>query len=153
MTMDLTTVFDTLDHGTLLSHLEEHVGIKGAALMLKKYLTDRSFSVQKGNFSSVPAPKGRFQASLYMLPLGSIFRNHNILFLCNADDVQIYLPLWKHSKDSLIPLLACLADIESWMSQSQLNLNENKSEFIVFGVPKGSLNLMIISSPPKPVPL
>lgn len=47
MTLDLTAAFDTVDHGTLLSHLEHHVGIKGAALMLmKSFLIVSSFSVQ-----------------------------------------------------------------------------------------------------------
>ena len=47
VTLDLTATFDTVDHSTLLSRLEQYVGIKGAALML----TDRSISVHLGDFS------------------------------------------------------------------------------------------------------
>ncbi len=151
MTLDLTAAFDTVDHRTLLSHLEQHVGIKGSALMLiKSYLTDRSFSVQLGSFSSIVAPLtcgvpqgsilGPLLFSLYMLPLGSIFRKHDISFHCSADDVQIYLPLQLTAKDPLNSLLACLADIKSWISQSQLILNENKTEVTAFGLPEGCLH-------------
>ncbi len=125
----------------------QYVGIRGAALMLLQfYLTDRSFSVKLGEFSSSMAPLtcgvpqgsilGPLLFSLYMLPLGSIFCKHNISFHCYADDVQIYLPLKKNCKDSLNPLLACLADIKTWMSQSHPYLNDNKTEVIVFGHPE-----------------
>ncbi len=125
----------------------QYVGIRGAALMLlQSYLTDRSFSVKLDEFSSSMAPLtcgvpqgsilGLLLFSLYMPPLGSIFRRHNISFHCYADDVQIYLPLKKNCKDTLNPLFACLVDIKTWLSQSHLNFNDNKTEVIVFGHPE-----------------
>ncbi len=91
VTWDLTAAFDTADHGTLLSRLDQFVGIKGEALMLlQSYLTDRSVSVHLGDFSSCVAPitcavpqgsiLGPLLFSLYMLPLGSILRKHNVFF-------------------------------------------------------------------------
>ncbi len=54
--LDLTSAFDTVDHKTLLSRLEYFVGIQGTVLSwFKSYLTNRSFSVRLGNFSSLPA--------------------------------------------------------------------------------------------------
>ena len=73
--------------------------------------------------------------SLYMLPLGSILRKHNVSFHCYADDVQIYFPFKFKCKDSLQPLLACLDDIKTWMDISFLKLNDSKTEVIVFGHP------------------
>ena len=136
VTLDLTAAFDTVDHRTLLSRLEQYAGIKGAALtLLQSYLTDRSFSVNLGDFSSsltsltCGVPQGSILGpllfSLYMLPLGSILRKHNMSFHCYADDVQIYVPLQMNCKDSVQSLLACITDIKTWMRHSFLNLNDS----------------------------
>ncbi len=71
--------------------------------------------------------------SIYMLPLGSIFRKHNVSFHCFADDMQIYLPLKINEKTSVQVLLDCLKDIRSWMEANFLSMNKNKTEIIVFG--------------------
>ncbi len=59
--------------------------------------------------------------SLYMLPLGSIFKKHNVSFHCYADDTQIYLPLQQNNKNVLTPILECLNDIKGWMSLKFFN--------------------------------
>ncbi len=79
--LDLTAALDTVSHSIFLSRLEECVGIKGIALKwFQSYLTDRSFSVYLGEFSSSAAqlscgiPQGSILGpmlfSLYMMPLG-----------------------------------------------------------------------------------
>lgn len=70
---------------------------------------------------------------LYVLPLGEILINHDISFHCYADDVQLYLPLRVDGQAALHPLLDCLADIKAWMGANFLNLNDSKTETIVFG--------------------
>lgn len=142
--LDLTAAFDTVNHSILLSRLKQSVGITGIALKwFESYLTDRSFSVHIGNCSSSVAPLscgvpqgsilGPMLFSLYMLPLGSIFKKHNISFHCFADDVQIYLPVKNNKKDTIKPLINCLSDLKVWMDQNFLCLNDSKTEVVVFG--------------------
>ena len=70
-----------------------------------------------------------------MLPLGDIIHSYNIKFHCYADDTQIYLPITPDDNDSLLTLHNCLTDIKNWMFNNFLQLNDNKSEVLVFGPP------------------
>ena len=145
--LDLSAAFDTVDHSILLSRLENWVGIKGTALRwFQSYLTDRSFSVHLGDYSSETAPftcgvpqgsvLGPILFSLYMLPLASIFERYDVSFHCFADDIQIYLPLNVKKKGPLQPRFDCMKDIKTWMNLNFLNLNGDKTEIIVFGHPE-----------------
>ena len=156
--LDLSAAFDTIVHSILLSRLEHEVGIRGTALSwFTSYLTDRSFTVELGNTSSSTAPLtcgvpqgsilGPILFSLYMLPLGSIMRKHGISFHFYADDTQLYVPLKPNDPHSLDPMLRCLADIQSWMSDNFLMLNNNKKEIILFGPPNPIHNITTSLAP------
>ena len=109
---------------------------------LRSYLTDRSISVVIGEASSSRAPfkcgvpqgsiLGPLLFTIYMLPIGNIIRNHGIQFHSYADDTQLYIPIKPGVAGNIPRLLACLADIKRWMSQNFLQLNEAKSEIIIF---------------------
>ncbi len=140
--LDLKAAFDTIDHSVLISRLEHWVGIQGNVLKwFQSYFNNRRFSVSAGEFTSDAAPltcgvlQGSILApilfSLYMLPLGLIFRKHGVSFHCYADDTQIYRPLESNNK-GLNALQVCLADVKAWMSLNFLHLNEGKTEIIVF---------------------
>ncbi len=115
----------------------------GGLNWLKSFLTNRTFSVKIGNFTSslckltCGVPQGSVLAptlfSLYLLPLESIFRKHGVSFHCYTDDMQIYLPVTTEKKHVLNSLSACLDDIKSWLSKNLIFLNSDKSEVIVFG--------------------
>ena len=146
MLLDLSSAFDTVDHSILIHRLENWVGIKGTALdWFRSYLTDRSFSVVIGDASSSKVPLtcgvpqgsilGPLLFSIYMLPIGNIIRKHNIKFHSYADDTQLYIPLKPGTTGNVNSLLSCLSDIKSWMAQNFLQLNETKTEIIIFGPP------------------
>ena len=139
MLLDLTAAFDTVDHQIILSRLELCVGITGNALKwFKSYLSKRTFSVHLGQYSSAAAPLvcGVPQGSilslilfaLYLLPLGSIFKKHNI----SSFHLQIYLPL-NSNKESTNALSNCLKDVKTWLELNFLSLNNNITKIIVFG--------------------
>ena len=143
----MTAAFDTIDHAVLIKHLEQWVGISGTALeWFKSYLTGRFFSIGIGEATSPLAPLncgvpqgsilGPILFSLYMLPLGAIIRSHNIQFHFYADDTQLYLPINPNDPSSILKLHSCLADIKNWMSVNFLQLNDSKSEVIIFGPPQ-----------------
>ncbi len=127
MLLDLTAAFDTVDHNILIFRMEHCVGIKDTVLeWFRSYLSGRSFSIRLGDFMSSSAcfscgiPQGFILGpilfSLYILPLGSIFRKYNVLFHCYADDTQLYLPLKQKHPNSIAPLLCCLEEIKAWMA-------------------------------------
>lgn len=139
--LDLTAAFDTVDHEILISRLEQYVGIRGTALKwFRSYLSDRTFCVSTGDYFSQSAPLtsgvpqgsilGPILFSIYMLPLGLIFKRHKVGYHFYADDTQIYLPL-NPGTDSINTLIHCLSDVKTWLSQNFLSLNENKTEILV----------------------
>uniref|UniRef100_A0A3Q3C7D3 Reverse transcriptase domain-containing protein n=1 Tax=Haplochromis burtoni TaxID=8153 RepID=A0A3Q3C7D3_HAPBU len=141
--LDLTAAFDTVDHEILISRLEQCVSITGVALKwFRSYLTKQTFSVRLGNCESSRAPLshgvpqgsilGPILFSLYLLPLGSIFRKHRLSFHCYADDCQIYVPLRKKDGSSVNRLQICLEDVKSWLALNFLCFNVSKTEVMVF---------------------
>ena len=74
---------------------------------------------------------------LYTCPLGSICTKHHINHHMYADDQQIY-PSFKPSKagnkeKGIKRLEICIAEIREWMIVKKLKLNDDKTEFIIFG--------------------
>lgn len=67
--------------------------------------------------------------SLYMIPLGNIFKKYNIAFHCYTDDVHAYLPL-SHKKGFKTSYgLSFALKTKNFLF---LHLNENNTETIVF---------------------
>ena len=100
--LDLSAAFDTIDHDNLFCILEKYVGICGNALkLIKSYFSNRTQRVQIDNVLSdfaniicgVPQSSvlGPLKFCLYLLPLSTILRYHNIGYHVYADDTQLYV--------------------------------------------------------------
>ena len=146
--LDLSSAFDTIDHGILLKRLERDIGIRGNALKwIKSYLQDRQQLLTIGNATSEASPLttgvpqgsvlGPLLFSLYVLPLKEIIARHSIQRHHYADDTQLYTrlriqndhPLSMH--EDIRKMEECLQEIRIWMKENKLKLNESKTELLI----------------------
>ena len=145
--LDLSAAFDTIDHNILIDRLESWVGLSGHVLeWFKTYITGRQFFVTIGEYVSnkYDVPFGVAQGSclgpllfsLYMLPLGSIIREHNVDFHSYADDTQLYISVEPSQTTAIHALTKCMSAITDWMNSNFLKLNEDKTEVLLIGPKK-----------------
>jgi hypothetical protein len=142
--MDLSAAFDTLDHTIMISRLS-NIGIAGDALSwFRGYLRSRVISVQCNDAFSSPSPLmhgvpqgsvlGPVLFSIYMRELAPIILKHNVQYVIFADDIQLYISCSPSQLPAAISRLEkCIADIRKWLADSQLVLNPDKTELIIFG--------------------
>ena len=146
--LDLSAAFDTIEHELLINRLSSRLGLSGCVLdWFRSYLKNRSQRVKLDNVLSdhtllrhgVPQGSvlGPILFSIYVLPLCYIIKKYGISYHTYADDTQLYLSFKKNSAESEAyhtgRIQTCIKEIRLWMSQNFLKLNENKTEFIVFG--------------------
>ena len=86
---------------------------------------------------------------IYLQPLGILIRKHGLELHAFADDTQLYIsikPINQHVVDKGVAKLEnCLTDIYTWMSQSKLKLNADKTEVLVMGTPQMQAKISIPS--------
>ena len=146
--LDLLAAFDTVDHQILLGRLKNMFGLIGTVInWITSHLSGRLQKVVVGdaNSSAAPLSCGVPQGSilepilfkLYTTPLRKICNKHAVTYHLYADDQQLYLafnPSNAGAKEQCIEQLqGCIADIRKWMSANMLKLNDEKTEFIMFG--------------------
>ena len=144
--LDLSAAFDTVDHDILLRRLQNVYGTdKTALLWFKLYLKDRTHRVyiketlsERHNLDcGVPQGSvlGARLYSMYAYPLCTIINEHNLHYHSYADDTQIYMQCDNNENaitDVIVRLENCIKDISSWMMHNSLQINENKTDFIIF---------------------
>jgi len=71
---------------------------------------------------------------VYTRPLGIIAQQYGVKYHLYADNTQLYITLNHGNKltfsSSLKNLEHCIPDIQLWMAQNLLKLNDNKSNII-----------------------
>ena len=152
--LDLSAAFDTISHELLLNRLKYRFGVTDLALnWLESYLTGRMQQVvlqenpcAKAVMSNkTPLCQGVPQGSvlgpslfsLYISPLGDIFRNEGIKFHSYADDQQLYLSFKLAAQMSqqvcTERMEICIYKVRKWMRTNLLKLNDKKTKFILLG--------------------
>ena len=153
--LDLSAAFDMVDHKILLERLENYFGITRIALRwIKSYLTNQLQRVIIGDTNTTGAKSnsislefgvpqgialGPILFTLYTSRLGQICSN-NVHYHLYADDQQIYLsfkpgPMGVQlaQDDCIHHMEGCVEEIKNWMARNMLKLNEEKTEFVIFG--------------------
>ena len=147
---DLSAVFDTVDHQILLQVLQSRFGVSGSALTwFNSYLQPRFCKVNGGTKYSTNRP---IDCSL---PQGSLAGPN--LYLAYASTLQeivpekvclnrfgdnhslkrTFKPDDRKAEYTTISILQyCLKDVKLWMGENRLQMNDGKTEFIMFGAKK-----------------
>ena len=146
--LDLSSAFDTVDHGVLLDRLNNEFGIKGRVLQwFTSYLSKRSqfISINGGRSRLFNVSYGVPQGSclgplLFVLYVSKLFRiveKHLPDAHAFADDSQLYVSFKPDSTcDQLAAVAAlehCIDDIKDWMLSDKLKVNDGKTEFLIIG--------------------
>ena len=145
--LDLSSAFDTIDHSILLHRLETSFKFSGTALMwFKSYLEDRTQCVKVNNIyshetlMSYGIPQGSVLGpilfTLYAQPLADIIKHHDLQYHLYADDSQLYKSVPINNMPLAIENIEqCIVNVKTWMVLNKLQLNESKTELIMFGKP------------------
>ena len=147
--LDLSSAFDTIDHGLLFQKLATNYGISGSALnWIKSYLKNRSFSVKIGKVNGKLAlliygvPQGSILGPLlfvlYISEVVSIAHAHGFEIHLYADDCSLYIgfnPLTECTSNSNA-VRNCFQQIKMWMQRNFLMLNVDKTQVIFLGHPQ-----------------
>ena len=73
---------------------------------------------------------GPLKLCIYMLPIGSIMRHHDIDFHIYADDTQLYVSFdLSNPNVALDRINLCTSDLRIWMIRNKLKINYSKTEF------------------------
>ena len=144
--LDLSAMFDTVDHQVLWNRLRLSFGIRGYALeWIASYLSDRTQCVSfENNFSqsrhlSCGVPQGSCLGPLlftiYASKLFDIIKGHLPRTHAYADDTQLYLsfkPDTTSSQSNAVDAMErCISAIRCWMIKDKLKVNDCKTEFIL----------------------
>ena len=146
--LDLSSAFDTLNHGILLDRLQFDFVISGSALnCIESYLSNRTQRISMDEvLSNIFNLKtgvqqgscvGPLLFSLYACKLFKIVESHLPNRHCYADDTQLYISFTPgndlEEAAALTAMESCIADISQCMHTDKLKLNSDKTECLLIG--------------------
>ena len=145
--IDLSAAFDTVDHSLLIDILENCFGVCGVARdWIVSYLADRQFDVVINDSRSSPidinfsVPQGSINGPIYFTCYASTLSHvvgDPLKLVGYADDHNIYGSFKagdpESEKGTLTALQVTLGNVNAWMQENRLKMNNSKSEFIIFG--------------------
>ena len=126
--LDLSAVFDIVDHEILVRRLYSSFGLDSVALhWFRSYLEDRTQLVLLDDIFMTPRrvlcrmPQGSVLGpilfTLFMADLGRIIELFGLLHHCYADDAQVYGSRSLRDSAALrTKLLGCVDTIDRWMA-------------------------------------
>jgi len=150
--LDLSAVFDAIDHSILVHRLSSWFGLKGTVLSwLQSYLSSRNFIVNINGISSAPFPflqgvprgfvLGPLLFILYTTPLSTLISelsvDQHIYADDTADDTQLFFSFSAPDfSQNVFHLETTINSVSTWMSANLLSLNQSQTEFLLIGLSK-----------------
>jgi hypothetical protein len=144
--LDLSAVFDTIDHGILSQRLLVCGITETAHKWIVDYLNDRQQMVQCKDvlYSPQPLSFGVLQGSvlgpvlfnIYLTGLRDLLASYDIHHVSYADDLQFMLTTTISGLSAAIEKMEnCINGVKDWFASSFLSLNDCKTEFMILGSP------------------
>jgi hypothetical protein len=142
--LDLSSAFDTVDHGILFDRLERNFFIReGALKLIKSYLCSRTFSVVIDGHTGTQhdlnygVPQGSILGPLFYLlytrEIETVVQQHGFKVHLYADDCSLYFPYKENENvEAEAKLSLCVNSIKAWMRKSFLKLNGEKTTIMLF---------------------
>ena len=146
MLLDLSAAFDTVDHGLLLRILKNEIGLRGNALLwFESFLTGRVQRIRLGHIVSEEilikfgVPQGSVLGpvlfNLYIRSIYACVKALGFNIHGYADDHQVIRSFGLDSlgRTLIYDIDVCFQKIKHWMNQYYLQLNDSKTQIIIFG--------------------
>ena len=146
MMLDLSAAFDTVDHDLLLRILKKEIGLRGKVLdWFASFLKGRSQRIRLGSTLSevisirFGVPQGSVLGpvlfNIYIRSIYQHIRSLNFVIHGYADDHQILKSFHPRAQGLVLTaeLSRCFKMTKSWMNQYYLQMNDTKTQIIIFG--------------------